>query len=157
MPTSALLVPSGLHRGAPCFLKLVTSRTFWPVMLISALLLLHACAVGHDLALFHADFHSICCCSVCESVGEVLKFTIKPNKNTQSRDKKTKKKDKHLEKQQQQKISNLSGKRKYILFLLCSLQTFFFIFNLTHLSCHSNQFKNSQRSSQSKIFMQLTL
>ena len=32
-------------------------------------------AVGLDLALFCADFHSICRCSVCESVGEVLKFT----------------------------------------------------------------------------------
>ena len=33
-------------------------------------------AVRHDLALFCGDFHSICCCSVYESAGEVLKFTI---------------------------------------------------------------------------------
>ena len=32
--------------------------------------------VGHDLALFCADFHSIYPCSVYESVVEVLKFTI---------------------------------------------------------------------------------
>ena len=31
---------------------------------------------GHDLALFYADFHSLCWCSVYESVGRVLKFTI---------------------------------------------------------------------------------
>ena len=36
-----------------------------------------ACLVvcGHGLALFCADFHSICRCSVYESVGKVLKFT----------------------------------------------------------------------------------
>ena len=33
-------------------------------------------AVGHDLTLFCADFHSTCRCSVYESVGEVLKFSI---------------------------------------------------------------------------------
>ena len=33
-------------------------------------------AVGHDLALFCAGFHSTCRCFVCESVGEVLKITI---------------------------------------------------------------------------------
>ena len=32
--------------------------------------------VGHDVALFGADFHFICCCSVCESVSEDFKFTI---------------------------------------------------------------------------------
>ena len=32
-------------------------------------------AVGHDLALFSADFHSVYRCSIYESVGEVLKFT----------------------------------------------------------------------------------
>ena len=32
-------------------------------------------AVGPDVALFCADFHSICRCSVYDSVGEVLKFT----------------------------------------------------------------------------------
>ena len=33
-------------------------------------------AVGHDLALVCADFHSMCSCSVYEFVGEALKFTI---------------------------------------------------------------------------------
>ena len=33
-------------------------------------------AVGPDVALFCADFHSICRCSVSESVDEVLQFTI---------------------------------------------------------------------------------
>ena len=33
-------------------------------------------AAGHELGLFCADFHSICRCSLYESVGEVLKFTI---------------------------------------------------------------------------------
>ena len=33
-------------------------------------------AVGHDLPLFCADFLFLCCYSVYESVGEVLKFTI---------------------------------------------------------------------------------
>ena len=33
-------------------------------------------AVSHDLALFCADFHSICRCSVYEPVGESLKFTV---------------------------------------------------------------------------------
>ena len=33
-------------------------------------------AVSLDLALFRADFHFICRCSVYESVGEVLKFTL---------------------------------------------------------------------------------
>ena len=33
-------------------------------------------AVGHDLALFCADFLSICRCSVYESVDEAFKFTI---------------------------------------------------------------------------------
>ena len=33
------------------------------------------CAVSHDIAFFFcADYHSICHCSVYESVGEVLKF-----------------------------------------------------------------------------------
>ena len=32
--------------------------------------------VCYDLALFCADFRAICRCSVYESVGEVLKFTI---------------------------------------------------------------------------------
>ena len=33
-------------------------------------------AVGHDLVLVFADFHSICHCSVYESLSEVVKFTI---------------------------------------------------------------------------------
>ena len=34
------------------------------------------CAISHDLYLSCAYLHSICCCSVCESVCEILKFTI---------------------------------------------------------------------------------
>ena len=33
-------------------------------------------AADHDLSFFCGDFHSVCRCSVYESVGEVLKFTI---------------------------------------------------------------------------------
>ena len=33
-------------------------------------------AAGRNLALFCVDFHSIWLCSVHESIGEVLKFTI---------------------------------------------------------------------------------
>ena len=53
---SAEQVPS-LHRVAPRCLKLV------PLMLISALMLF-VLADGHGLALFSADFHSICSCCV---------------------------------------------------------------------------------------------
>ena len=42
-----------LNRVAPRWLKLVTSSTFWPFMLISALIGF----VGDNLALFCADFH----------------------------------------------------------------------------------------------------
>ena len=72
--TSTEQVPS-LHRVARRYLKLVTSANFWtfmPIIICTNVV----CSVGHDLALFCADFHSICCCSVYESVGEVLKFTI---------------------------------------------------------------------------------
>ena len=69
MWTSAEQVPS-LHRVAPRYLKLVTSSNFWPFMLIGTNVV---CAVGHDLALFCADIHSICRCFVYESIGEVLK------------------------------------------------------------------------------------
>ena len=58
MRTSAEHVPS-LHGDAPRYLKLVTSSNFWPFMLISAP------AAAHDLALFCADFHSICHMPVC--------------------------------------------------------------------------------------------
>ena len=71
--TSAEQVPS-LHRVAFRYLKLVTSSTFWPFMLISALMLF--VLLDHGLALFSADFDSICRCSLYESAGEVFKFTI---------------------------------------------------------------------------------
>ena len=74
MLTSAEQV-SSLHRVAPRYLKLVTSSNIWTFMLVNICTdVVHA--VGLDHALFCADFHSICCCSVYESVGEVLKFTI---------------------------------------------------------------------------------
>ena len=62
-----------MHRVAPRYLKLVTSSNFWPFMLIGTNVV---CAVGHDLALFCADIHFICCCFVYKSVGEILKFII---------------------------------------------------------------------------------
>ena len=62
-----------MYRVASKYLELLTSSNFWPFMLIICTDV--ACAVGHDLALFCADFHSICRCSVYESVDEVLKFT----------------------------------------------------------------------------------
>ena len=71
MWTSAEQVPS-LHRVAPRYMKVVSFSDFWLFMVISALV----CAVDHDLAAFCADFHPICHCSVYESVGVVLKFTI---------------------------------------------------------------------------------
>ena len=71
MQTSAEQVPS-LHRVAPRYMKVVSFSDFWLFMVISALV----CAVDHDLAAFCADFHPICHCSVYESVGVVLKFTI---------------------------------------------------------------------------------
>ena len=74
MRTSAEQVPS-LHRVASRYLKLVTSSNFWLFML-SAPVLLFFCAAGHGLTFFCADFHSICRCSVYESVGEVLEFDI---------------------------------------------------------------------------------
>ena len=73
MQISTEQVPS-LYRIAPRYLKLVTSCNLWPFMLISATYVV--CAVRYDLALFCADFHSICHCSVYTSVGEVLKLTI---------------------------------------------------------------------------------
>ena len=57
----------------PRYLKLITSSNFWPFLLKSAVVVR---AIGYDLTLFCADFHSISCCSVYESVGEVLKLTI---------------------------------------------------------------------------------
>ena len=73
MRTSAEQVPS-LHRVPPRYFKLVTPSNFWPFMLLISTHVV--CAVSHDFALFCADSHSICRCSVYESVGEVLKFTI---------------------------------------------------------------------------------
>ena len=71
--TSAEQVPS-LHRVAPRYLKLVTFSNFWPFKLISALMLLVLLVM--ILLFFRADLHSICRCSVYESVGEILKFTV---------------------------------------------------------------------------------
>ena len=65
-----------LHRIVPRYLKLITSSNFWPFMLISACTDVVRLHVGHDLDLSYADFHSTCRCSVCESVGTVLKLTI---------------------------------------------------------------------------------
>ena len=73
MRISAEQVPS-LNRTALMYLKLVTSSNFWPFMLINICTDL-ACAVGHNLGLFCADFYSISRCSVYEYVGEVLKVT----------------------------------------------------------------------------------
>ena len=61
-----------MHRVAPRYSKLVTSANFWPFMLITDVVRV----VGHDLALFCADFHSIRRCSVYEPVDEVLNFTL---------------------------------------------------------------------------------
>ena len=70
MLTSAEQVPS-FQSVAPRYLKLVTSSNSWPFRLISALIIFVR-AGGHDLTLFCADFHSICRCSVYESVGALL-------------------------------------------------------------------------------------
>ena len=64
------------YRIAVRNLKLLTCSNFWPFMLISACTDVVRLHVGHDLDLSYADFHSTCCCSVCESVGTVLKLTI---------------------------------------------------------------------------------
>ena len=73
MWTSAEQVPS-LHGVAPRYLKVVTSSNVWPFMLISALMLFMLLVM--ILLFFCADFHSICRCSVYESIGEVLEFTL---------------------------------------------------------------------------------
>ena len=70
---SAEQMPS-LHRVAPRYFKLVTTSNIWPFMLKFCSDVVRA--VGHDLALFCADFHSICRCSVYESVGEVLTVAV---------------------------------------------------------------------------------
>ena len=57
------------HRVAPRYLKLVAISNFLPFNADKKYL--HCLC----LALFCADFHPICCCSVYASVGEVLKFT----------------------------------------------------------------------------------
>ena len=70
MRTSAEQVPS-LHRVAPRYLKLAE------ILAVKANICTDVIrSVGHDLTLFSADFHSICRCSVYESVGEVLEFDI---------------------------------------------------------------------------------
>ena len=66
MQTSTEQVPS-LHRAAPRRLKLATSS-----LVIDANICTDVHAIVQDLALFCADFHSTCRCSV--YVGEVLKF-----------------------------------------------------------------------------------
>ena len=76
----AILVPitsgrmSFLYRVASKYLELVTSSNFWPFMLIICTDV--ARAVGRDLALFCADFHSIRTRSFYESFSKVLNFTI---------------------------------------------------------------------------------
>ena len=65
--TTAEQVPS-LHRLAPSYLELVTSANFWSFVLIAALMLF--------VLLVMILLFSVCCCSVYESVGEILKFTI---------------------------------------------------------------------------------
>ena len=73
MQISAVQVPS-LHRVAPKYLKLITSSNF--LVIHANIYTGVAHAVGQDLGLFCADFHSTCLCSVYKSVSEVLKFTI---------------------------------------------------------------------------------
>ena len=73
MPITSERMPF-LYRVASKYLELVTSSNFWPFMLIICTDV--ARAVGRDLALFCADFHSICRRSIYESVGEVLKFIV---------------------------------------------------------------------------------
>ena len=71
MRNSAEQVPS-LGRVTPKYFKLVTSSNFWPFMQSTYFVR----AAGQDFALCCADFPSICCCSVYESVRGVLKLTI---------------------------------------------------------------------------------
>ena len=73
MPITSERMPF-LYRVASKYLELVTSSNFWPFMLIICTDV--ARAVGRDLALFCADFHSIRTRSFYESFGEVLKFTL---------------------------------------------------------------------------------
>ena len=65
---------SSLQRFASRYRELVISSNFWPVMLISALMLFML--LVSILLFFCADVYSVCRFSVYESVGEVLKFTI---------------------------------------------------------------------------------
>ena len=53
-----------MHRVAPRYLKASNFLSFIYTDVF--------CAVGHDLALFCADFHSKCCYSVHKSVVEAL-------------------------------------------------------------------------------------
>ena len=68
-----------MHRVVPTYLRLVTSSNFWPFMLISALMLF----VLLVLILLFSVLTSIPFYrySVCESIGEVLKFTITAAQN----------------------------------------------------------------------------
>ena len=69
-----------MHRVAQRYLKVVISSNLWPFMLIPALMFVLLVMI---LLLFCADFHFICPCSVYESVGEVLKFTIAAARKTE--------------------------------------------------------------------------
>ena len=73
MQTFTVLAPS-LQRVVPKYLKPVTSANIWPLMIMSAPMLLVLLVM--ILLFFCANFHCICCCSVCESVSEDFKFTI---------------------------------------------------------------------------------
>ena len=85
MPTAVLPTLQGAPKDG--FGEAVTACDMHEPYLLS-LLAVHAniftyvCAVGHDLPLFCADFHSIYRCSIYWSVDEVLKFTIAANHKT---------------------------------------------------------------------------
>ena len=66
MQTSAEQAPS-VHRVVARYLKLAFHANICPDVVHAG---------SHDLAVFCADFHSVCRCCVYESVDEVLEFTI---------------------------------------------------------------------------------
>ena len=72
MRNSAEQVPS-LHTVAPRYLKLVTSSNIWPFMLISALVLFVLLVMILLFSVLTSTQYAGAC--VCESIGEVLKFT----------------------------------------------------------------------------------
>ena len=71
MRTSAEQLPT-LHRVAPRHLKVVTSN-FWPLMVISALMLFVLLVMILLFSVLTSIQYAGAC--VCESIGEVLKFT----------------------------------------------------------------------------------